>query len=294
MVDIADITSIRAAVSSLKLQHSIGSTLFIESAVFLQLCMLMPCLHCGRTTFDTSKSKPELSSENLIFEITKLCAYCSHGRSKVRNYETVLNNRPRFQEAQFAAVLISGQTFTVVERYMMMIGMSNFISESTFYHQKKNQLQSKLSMEASNITTKALKDVISETKRRGISVLFCSFDTGWAHCKNSSEAASFLMSGITPPGYKEVPIIAVGVAFRSRLSKKRNGDGTISPIILRQGNTEESSRAFEHFTLDSIVTDPQLKEILDGMQLEITIDGDLNSLKYLMLLDIINKVTYIR
>ena len=110
------------------------------------------------------------------------------------------------------------------------------------------------------------------------------------------EASGFFVSGITVEGYINLPIICFALCYRTRISEKTDKASSISAklkVVVREGNFNESSRAMEHFILDSILQDAMLQNILveENLKLEITIDGDLACLSYLCGLDIVAKVT---
>ena len=163
-----------------------GSSIFIESTKFVKLAISQPCTSCGRVSTHLDKSKIRIAKSSLCFVVSKLCNFCGSGRDKITNYEQDYTSKVRFNGCQHAAVLGSGTTFTQSQKYLAMLGVTNFMENSTFYHQSKQQkLDIKIEKVCSEVVEQALRDTISEHKRREISAILTSFDNSWTHMRNA-------------------------------------------------------------------------------------------------------------
>ena len=271
-------SSLESKIDQLMIAAKMGSTMLVDSRVFLTLALTSTCQYCFQS-FSSQENLQSSISTSSGFEVSVTC-YCSCRKEPIiKNY--VGKDGALVTKMFPASVLLAGIGYSTAVDLLQCLGVSRVMPESSFYKKwKDSKLDEVLSMAAKVSREEALLMCIQHSKSLGLDVLPSVFDHAWRFRRNSPYGIGTLCYGFKlpmPDGLEKHPIIEQTHSYRSREVTQKNGD----KLVVREGNFFESSNRMEHFTLVTSLNNKGLVEHLESSQLTLIlcVDGDLDTLK---------------
>ncbi|CAG8826445.1 22673_t:CDS:2, partial [Gigaspora margarita] len=276
--NISSTNMIQLMVNNLIKNGKLGSTIFVNTNVYLTLILNQPCPICYNV--EIINKKPSITVNGLAIKLIIKCLNC-------KTTTEYSNESPEmdFSTSVAAAGLVGGVNREEWRSMLALIGITRQSGKSQYFA-KQDQLFDGLKNEAVNSAQKALYKVLDKLIENKQFNLEVSFDCQWSHVREAPAASGeFIYNGLLNENDHK-PIIGFHVAEKPRKYQKTDGQ----VITINEGNHNSNSSTMEHAILIAIIE--QISPALETSEivLDVGIDGDLNSNKTLGAQKIVHKI----